>query len=87
MGLGMTPGNSAVISTYRLSKTNTDEQLYKLALHEFGHTQGLQHCPDPNCLMRDAEGGNPLNDEKSFCQSCTQKLDKRGWTLAIDASR
>src|SRR6202000_1310347 len=55
MGLGFQPGNACVISAFRLSKSNLSEQLYKIALHELGHTQGLPHCKNKICYMRDAE--------------------------------
>lgn len=67
MGLGYCPGNACIVSTFRLKKANLPEQLSKVALHELGHTQGLKHCNIPHCLMRDAEGGNPLDEEKDFC--------------------
>jgi archaemetzincin len=41
MGLGFQPGNACVVSTFRLSKVKLSDQLYKLSLHELGHTQGL----------------------------------------------
>lgn len=82
MGLGLCPGNACIVSTFRLTNTNLQNQLYKLVLHELGHTQGLQHCANAGCLMRDAEGGNPLNDEKTFCTACAGYLEKRGWRLA-----
>lgn len=81
MGLGYKPGNSCVVSTFRLAKKNKSEQFYKVVLHELGHTQGLPHCPVKTCLMRDAEGGNPLNDEKDFCPSCRTKLKEKRWKL------
>jgi len=81
MGLGFQPGNACVVSTYRLSKVELPAQLYKLTLHELGHTQGLPHCKNPNCYMRDAEGGNHLNEETDFCQSCKLFLRAKGWLL------
>lgn len=81
MGLGYCPGNACVVSTFRLKKENLYEQFYKVAIHELGHTQGLKHCAMKTCFMRDAEGGNPLNEEKEFCTSCQSFLVKRGWRL------
>ena len=81
MGLGLRPGNACVVSTYRLSSKNKKEQLYKLVLHELWHTQGLKHCSNKECFMRDAEGGNPLDTEKEFCIKCRTYLNKKGWEL------
>jgi len=81
MGLGYCPGTACVVSTYRLSKKNLFQQFHKVALHELGHTQGLEHCADKTCFMRDAEGDNPLNEEKGFCSTCKTFLTKHGWTI------
>lgn len=81
MGLGYRPGNACVVSMFRLSVKNKKEQFYKVVLHELGHTEGLDHCPDQSCLMRDAEGGNPLDQEKSFCLKCRNFLIRKGWKL------
>lgn len=81
MGLGFQPGNACVVSTFRLNKNKLSEQLYKLSLHELAHTQGLPHCNNPTCLMRDAEGGNHLDEETGFCSICTAFLKKKGWVL------
>ena len=81
MGLGYCPGNACIISTYRLSKTDLDSQFYKVVMHELGHTEGLPHCMDMTCFMRDAEGGNPLNKEKGFCPVCKRFLISRGWNI------
>lgn len=81
MGLGFCPGNSCVVSTYRLQKANLQEQFFKVAIHELGHTQGLPHCAEKSCFMRDAEGGNPLNEERDFCITCKTYLRKRNWSL------
>ena len=81
MGLGFQPGNACVISTFRLSKAELNGQFYKIALHELGHTQGLPHCKNKTCFMRDAEGGNHLDEETGFCQSCASLLKSKGWQL------
>ncbi|WP_163408382.1 Zn-dependent protease [Flavobacterium ajazii] len=81
MGLGYRPGKACVVSDFRLSRKNKNEQFYKLVLHELGHTAGLSHCKIKTCLMRDAEGGNPLDEEKSFCRECKSFLKDKGWQL------
>lgn len=81
MGLGFCPGKSCVASTFRLSKKNKLEQLHKLAIHELGHTEGLPHCLEKSCFMRDAEGKNPTNEETEFCKRCKKKLINKGWLL------
>ncbi|MDF2189248.1 hypothetical protein [Paraflavitalea sp. CAU 1676] len=81
MGLGYNPGYSCVVSTFRLSRTNKEDQFYKVAIHELGHTQGLPHCVEKSCFMRDAEGGNPLDEEHDFCKSCKSFLMDKGWHL------
>lgn len=81
MGLGYRPGNACVISTYRLEKSKIPEQFYKVVIHELGHTQGLPHCPNTTCFMRNANGGNLLDEETDFCASCKAYLKAKGWVL------
>jgi len=81
MGLGYQPGRSCIVSTFRLSKTNLSKQFLKLSLHELGHTQGLPHCPEKTCLMRDAEGKNHFEEQIGFCKDCKEYLQSRGWRL------
>ncbi len=81
MGLGFCPGKACVASTFRVSKSETNKQLFKVAIHELGHTFGLPHCPLKYCFMRDAEGGNPTNEEKEFCSKCKYYLISKGWGL------
>ncbi|MES2703965.1 MAG: Zn-dependent protease [Bacteroidota bacterium] len=82
MGLGYRPGNACVVSTYRLARKNQQDQFYKVCIHELGHTQGLPHCKNKTCYMRDAEGGNPLDNEHDFCPDCKSILLDCGWSLA-----
>ncbi|PXW16759.1 archaemetzincin [Chryseobacterium sp. CBTAP 102] len=79
MGLGYRPGKACVASNFRLNKENRDEQFYKIAIHELGHTQGLPHCPEKMCFMRDAEGKNPTNEETDFCKKCKTFLINKNW--------
>ncbi|WP_264532290.1 matrixin family metalloprotease [Flavobacterium sp. N502540] len=81
MGLGYHPGKSCVVSDFRLSKRNKEIQFYKVVLHELGHTEGLAHCATKNCLMRDAEGKNHLDEETDFCFKCKKYLIEKGWKL------
>jgi len=86
MGLGFCPGKSCIASTFRLKGKNKDEKLFKVAIHELGHTQGLaqtktKHCPDKVCFMRDAEGKDHLDELTCFCSKCKPVLIKAGWDL------
>lgn len=79
MGLGYRPGHACVVSSFRPAKTakrkaHLQERVLKLVIHEMGHNFGLAHCPDPHCLMRDAEGKMTLDEESDLCKACKQKL-------------
>ena len=76
----------AVISLHRLKPTyygsSWDKAIYfdraaKEAIHELGHTFGLEHCPDPKCVMHFS---NSLADtdhkQAAFCGQCRPKLIK-----------
>ena len=79
-GLGYRPGKSCIASTFRL-KGNKSEKLFKVAIHELGHTQGLPHCPTSNCYMRNANGKDILDFETEFCPNCKKVLVSKGWNL------
>lgn len=79
-GLGFMPGKSCIASSFRL-KGNKQEKLFKVAIHELGHTQGLPHCPVKNCFMRDAKGKDILEEETNFCSNCKEVLVHCGWKL------
>ena len=81
MGLGLCPGNACIASTFRLNKTKKALQLFKIAIHELGHTEGLKHCPNKNCFMKDAKGKNHTDELTEFCTSCKKILIQKGWNL------
>lgn len=60
-GLGQLGGSAAVISRYRLKRkarnaAQVRQRVVNTAVHEVGHTLGLDHCTEPRCVMLDAEG-------------------------------
>ncbi len=81
MGLAFIPGKACVASSFRLKKNKKNEQHFKVAIHELGHTQGLPHCPEKTCFMRDAEGGNPTDEETDFCVKCKSHLKNKNWNF------
>lgn len=78
-GFSFCPGRACVVSSFRLSKKARLVQLFKVSIHELGHTQGLKHCPVKTCFMRDAGGRNTTSEEKEFCQTCKSYLIDKGW--------
>ena len=83
LGLGSCPGVACVVSSFRSGKTkvsynNYIRRMITLALHETGHTFGLEHCPDSTCIMKDAEGKMDLDDGDSFCKKCRDILAGKG---------
>ncbi len=51
------------------------ERVEKETLHELGHILGLEHCPNPKCVM---SFSNSIYDvdrkEARFCETCRKKL-------------
>lgn len=82
-GLGLLGGKSCVVSTYIYKKhSRTRAALLRrvadLAVHEFGHTLGLDHCEQKGCVMSDAKGKALKSADESsghYCAKCLQLLE------------
>lgn len=83
-------GIGAVVSTHRLhnrfyglpeNRELTTDRLLKEAIHELGHTYGLIHCLQANCVMNSSTYVENI-DQKSaeFCPLCQKniKVEKNG---------
>jgi archaemetzincin len=85
-------GKCAVVSSYRL-RGNPGEcningvlqlthRLEKEVIHELGHTFGLAHCADPDCVMNYSVGLQSADRKFAyFCRACRETMI---WHLATD---
>ncbi len=71
-------GRNAVVSLFRLRDRDERiffERTFKEVNHELGHTFGLGHCPDPECVMSFSNSLAEVDRKgRFFCRSCTEKL-------------
>ena len=78
-GLGYRPGASCVVSSYRYknNKLKFIDRFKKICVHEIGHNLGLKHCPNEDCVMRDAAESIKTIDlvKLSLCNECRLKID------------
>ncbi|UOX33416.1 matrixin family metalloprotease [Flavobacterium sediminilitoris] len=79
MGLAYCPGNSCIVSTFRLQHKNSMihfTRLKKVAVHEFGHNLGLPHCSNKKCVMTDAvESIKTIDNTKlTLCEVCFNRI-------------
>ncbi|MBI2396030.1 MAG: hypothetical protein HYV09_41085 [Deltaproteobacteria bacterium] len=85
LGLGALDGKMCVISTFRMRRkwepgggapeALVRERLWKISLHEIGHTLGLPHCPNAGCLMEDAQGTvKTVDSETALCATCRARF-------------
>jgi archaemetzincin len=77
-------GKAAVVSAHRLRNEAYGlppdeavflERLDKEALHELGHTYGLVHCTNPNCVMRSSTYVEEIDLKAAdFCPPCRSEI-------------
>jgi archaemetzincin len=83
LGLASIDGRVGVLSSFRCrrgahSPAQIAHRLGKTAVHELGHTFGLEHCPNAGCLMRDGRGTVLTTDgDYDLCADCREKLRSR----------
>jgi len=87
MGLADLTGRRCVISRHRCARGSKNRvharhRLAKTAVHEIGHTLGLDHCPNRGCLLESGKGSNKTTDrEYVICRRCLKKLRCKGIVL------
>jgi archaemetzincin len=85
-------GKCTVISSFRLAGDSGAEtahgcpplgdRLEKEAIHELGHTFGIRHCSDPDCVMHYSTGVQCADRKFAFfCPACR---DLMMWNMAGD---
>ncbi len=83
-GQAQCPGRVSLVSLHRLyppfynEKPNPClllERATKEAIHELGHTFGLDHCSSSRCVMCFSNSIRDVDNKKAaFCKNCRKKL-------------
>lgn len=80
-----------LLSTKRLKPEFYDEKpdsdvllnrLRKECIHELGHSFGLKHCDNENCVMRFSNSIKAVDEKnKEFCEECQVEISTQGLPL------
>lgn len=85
LGLATLDGRSAVLSSFRCQRrarnaAHARVRFAKTAVHELGHSFGLEHCATVGCIMHDGEGSVLTTDtERDLCAATRARLTAGGW--------
>jgi len=68
---------------YKPDKALFMERLLKESMHELGHAFGLEHCPNPLCVMSFSNSILEVDRKKpAYCARCAAKLMSKGITAS-----
>ena len=97
LGLGSLDGPGCVLSTFRMRRrwekggappSLVRERLWKVSVHELGHTLGLDHCPVRGCIMEDGHGTVKTTDRSNaLCPACATRYAAKLRALAPPRGR
>lgn len=92
LGLSNLGGHVSTISYQRLKVNNLNNvnDMMKVVIHELGHSLGGLvpnrkddggHCPNKNCLMKNANNRFPYRGLNSLCPSCSKVMKDKGFNI------
>lgn len=83
-GQAMVNGKLALVSTHRLLPERYglaqndwlyEKRIIKEVIHELGHTFGLRHCFEPQCVMRSSTYVEDIDlKDQHLCPKCRSKI-------------